>query len=179
MTTIDQNKLIEDYIPLVHSICRKYCLSLSWAFTYDEVFAFGCLGLVKAARTYDPSRGAIFKTYAYILIRGAIIDEIRQWYRSPIAVQNKPIDPKDPDKDVEIYFVNDRTPESELRMKQECLKLMEIVRDLTQRMQDVVQLYYFEELTMKEIGRKLHISEARVSQLNKQLISKLSIALKA
>jgi len=39
---------------------------------YDERFGVGCLGLVKAAKTYDPSRNCTFSTYAYAWIRSAI-----------------------------------------------------------------------------------------------------------
>jgi hypothetical protein len=36
------------------------------------------MGLMHAAATYDPTRGASFKTFAYTAIRGAILDEIRK-----------------------------------------------------------------------------------------------------
>jgi RNA polymerase sigma factor for flagellar operon FliA len=39
----------------------------------------GTVGLVKAAHDYDSSHQAEFKTYAYIRIRGAILDELRNW----------------------------------------------------------------------------------------------------
>jgi len=37
----------------------------------------GTVGLVRAARDFDPSRQAEFKTYAYIRIKGAVLDELR------------------------------------------------------------------------------------------------------
>ena len=36
------------------------------------------IGLMHAATTYDPMRGASFKTFAFTAIRGAILDEIRK-----------------------------------------------------------------------------------------------------
>src|SRR5688500_11220711 len=36
------------------------------------------MGLLHAATTFDPGRGASFKTFAYTAIRGAILDEVRR-----------------------------------------------------------------------------------------------------
>ena len=42
----------------------------------------------------------------------------------------------------------------------------------------VLSLYYYEELTLKEIGKVLGVSESRVSQLNNRAISNLRSAMK-
>lgn len=42
----------------------------------------------------------------------------------------------------------------------------------------VLSLYYYEELTLKEIGKVLGVSESRVSQLNNRAISNLRVAMK-
>lgn len=42
----------------------------------------------------------------------------------------------------------------------------------------VVVLYYYEELTLKEIGEVLEVSESRISQLHSQAISKIVAGLK-
>ena len=42
----------------------------------------------------------------------------------------------------------------------------------------VLSLYYYEELTLKEIAEILGVSESRVSQLNNRAISNLRAAMK-
>ena len=42
----------------------------------------------------------------------------------------------------------------------------------------VLSLYYYEELTLKEIGEILGVSESRVSQLNNRALSNLKAAMK-
>lgn len=44
----------------------------------DEIEAAGNLGLVEAADKFDPSKGVDFKNFAYLRIRGAVIDAVRQ-----------------------------------------------------------------------------------------------------
>jgi RNA polymerase sigma factor for flagellar operon FliA len=43
----------------------------------------------------------------------------------------------------------------------------------------VLSLYYFEELTMKEVGKVLHLTESRISQLHTQAVLRLRGKLKA
>lgn len=45
-----------------------------------------------------------------------------------------------------------------------------------EREQMVIQLYYFEELTLKEISEILGITESRISQIHKSVIRKIRIA---
>ena len=44
----------------------------------DDLEEVGILGLLTAARNYDPARGASFRTFAYIAIQGAVLDELRR-----------------------------------------------------------------------------------------------------
>ncbi len=46
--------------------------------------------------------------------------------------------------------------------------LRSYIEQLAPRLRDVVKLYYFEDLQLKEIGRRLGVGEARVSQILKQ-----------
>ena len=51
--------------------------------------------------------------------------------------------------------------------------LRHIVKGLTRQNRLIVILYYYEQLTMREIGMTLGISESRVSQLHNKLIDKI------
>ncbi len=51
--------------------------------------------------------------------------------------------------------------------------IMEVLEEFSQKDQMVVQLYYFEELNLKEISQILSITESRVSQIHKSVISKI------
>ena len=44
---------------------------------------------------------------------------------------------------------------------------------LTEKEQKVILLYYYEDLTLKEIARVLEVSESRVSQLHTRALMKL------
>lgn len=44
---------------------------------------------------------------------------------------------------------------------------------LTEKEKRVILLYYYEDLTLKEISRILEVSESRVSQLHTKALSKM------
>lgn len=58
-------------------------------------------------------------------------------------------------------------------------RLLEAIDRLAERERQVVALYYLEELTMKEVGAVLGITESRVSQLHTQAMLHLRAALAA
>ena len=57
--------------------------------------------------------------------------------------------------------------------------LMRVVEELNERDQVVIALYYFEGLTLAEIGRVLGVSESRISQVHSRATSLLRAKLVA
>ncbi len=72
-----EDEWIVRYLPLVRHIVERVASGLGARVDREELVSAGTLGLVRAARAYDASKHADFKTYAYIRIRGAVIDELR------------------------------------------------------------------------------------------------------
>ena len=81
-----EEQWILQYLPLVRHIVRKIADSIHAREDYDDLASAGTVGLVKAARSFDPRRNVTFKTYAYIRIRGAVIDELRNRSFTPAAM---------------------------------------------------------------------------------------------
>jgi len=57
--------------------------------------------------------------------------------------------------------------------EEELQRLQEAISKLPERYQQLLALYYQEELTLKEVGLVLGVSESRVCQLHAQIISRL------
>ncbi|OON94035.1 MAG: RNA polymerase subunit sigma [Candidatus Epulonipiscioides saccharophilum] len=71
-----------------------------------------------------------------------------------------------------------KNPYQELENK-EALEILEReILALTEREQLLIKLYYYEELTLKEISLVLEVSESRVSQIHSKLMLKLRNKLK-
>lgn len=67
-------------LPLVHSLANRF---RGRGIEYEELFAAGSLGLVKAYDKFDESRGLCFSTYAVPVILG----EIRRLFRDGGSVK--------------------------------------------------------------------------------------------
>jgi RNA polymerase sigma factor for flagellar operon FliA len=74
----DDDRFIEEYRPLVHSIAQKLRTQLDLQGDPEDLAAYGFRGLLEARSRYDASRGVQFNTFAYYRIRGAILDGVRK-----------------------------------------------------------------------------------------------------
>jgi RNA polymerase sigma factor for flagellar operon FliA len=74
---VDREKLVLENIGLVHHVLGKMSSYLPPNLDYEDLVQQGLVGLVEAANTFDPTKEIRFSTYAYIRIRGAIIDVLR------------------------------------------------------------------------------------------------------
>jgi RNA polymerase sigma factor FliA len=63
---------------LVIPIARNFQKRLPPSVDFDDLVGAGNLGLVEAARRYNPARGSSFNTFAKHRIRGAIGDSLRR-----------------------------------------------------------------------------------------------------
>lgn len=75
--------------PLVRRIAYYVMARLPPSVQVDDLIQAGMIGLLEASRSYDPSQGATFETYAGIRIRGAMIDEIRKYDWTPRTLRKK------------------------------------------------------------------------------------------
>jgi RNA polymerase sigma factor for flagellar operon FliA len=74
----DRDRLVVDYLPLVKHVVARLPVSLPPTLDREDLYGAGVLGLMHAAKTFNPARGASFKTHAFGNVRGAILDEIRK-----------------------------------------------------------------------------------------------------
>ncbi|MEM1117228.1 MAG: sigma-70 family RNA polymerase sigma factor [Bacteroidota bacterium] len=64
-------------VPLVRSILGKVTVPDHPLASMEDLESAGLVGLVEALDAYDPAQGTRFMTYAYLRVRGAIIDYLR------------------------------------------------------------------------------------------------------
>ena len=84
-----ESNLVRQYAPLVKRIAHHLSHRLPSTVEFDDLLQAGMLGLLEAARKYNPAEGASFETFAGIRIRGAMIDEVRPMDWTPRSVHRK------------------------------------------------------------------------------------------
>jgi len=85
----DAERLVTEHAPLVKRLAYHLVGRLPSSVMVDDLIQAGMIGLLDAARQYDPTQGASFETYATIRVRGAMIDELRRNDWAPKSVHKK------------------------------------------------------------------------------------------
>mgnify|MGYP002624133007 CR=1 FL=1 len=119
------------------------------------------------------------------IIKEMGIDEAEYWEiqelasRGFIASLDEVMQLDDGDVSIEATLADDRiTAEQRLEDESEREILAQSLSELPERERNMLSLYYFEGLTLKEIGEVLGVSESRISQIHGKGLSMLRTILK-
>ena len=79
----DPAAVLEQYKAWIHRIAKKYygLVNNSGAYDAEDLYQAGCLGLIKAQKTYNPESGLKFLTWSYNPIAQAMLEQLG--YREP------------------------------------------------------------------------------------------------
>jgi RNA polymerase sigma factor for flagellar operon FliA len=88
-TPHDVDRLVCEHLQLVYYVVAEVAPRLPNHVQRDDLVSAGMLGLVQAAKSFDPSRGIAFDRYASTRIRGALLDELRgrDWASRSVRVK--------------------------------------------------------------------------------------------
>jgi RNA polymerase primary sigma factor len=184
-------RLVEANLRFVVSYAKRY---RGLGVSFLDLIHGGNLGLIEAARRFDPSRNVKFITYAVWWIREAMMhvlaDETRAFSFPPkmFAVLhsghedvslNEPIGGQDgASRELADMLAQDAVPiEDEMIHRADLDELAEALRDLDGKEREVVALRFGleddEPRTLQEIGDRLHLSRERVRQIESRAKEKL------
>lgn len=168
--------MVIDNLGLVGSLAAKYYKKLGYS--YDEVFQAGAVGLIVAARNYNPEKNCKFSTYAYWNIFGYIMNLCRSdtWNGAnreerfkghhPLSLNNE-CTMEDGQPTEFINLVED--PED----KYERSELQLLLNKLTDEERFIVTKYYLEGYFQREIAEELNCSQNKISVVLKKSLLKL------
>lgn len=70
-------------------------------------------------------------------------------------------------------LLSEHNTEAQIEKDELIEHIKDILSKFSERDQMIIQLYYYEELSLKEISEILNITESRISQIHKRLITKI------
>src|ERR1043165_3964209 len=84
-----RNELINHYSYLVKITAGRLVTSLPRGLDREDLIGAGVIGLIKSVDQFDPTRDVKFETYAIALIRGAILEMLRDEDWVPRSIREK------------------------------------------------------------------------------------------
>ena len=84
-----RNDLINHYSYLVKITAGRLVTSLPGGLDREDLVGAGVIGLIKSVDQFDPTRDVKFETYAIALIRGAILEMLRDEDWVPRSIREK------------------------------------------------------------------------------------------
>lgn len=70
--------LVRAHMPMVNRVAVHLRARIPPLIEFEELVQVGMVGLIEAARAFDPEKGVNFELFALRRIRGAMIDEVRR-----------------------------------------------------------------------------------------------------
>ena len=70
--------LVMQHLGLVKRVALHLKVRIPPFMELDELIQVGMIGLLEAARAFNPDKGVDFENFALSRVRGAILDEVRQ-----------------------------------------------------------------------------------------------------
>lgn len=164
----NRDKWVLRHLPLVRSIANRMRPALPQLEVGDLVSA-GTIGLIEAVDRYDARRGVPFASFAYLRIKGAIIDEMSRLVASKTLrdASFEPLSLEAPIIEEQNLTLMDLTVDrlaAEPQRGAELTELLEAIRHLPRREREMLGLSAA-GYSVTEIARLYGCSQSLASQL--------------
>lgn len=177
-STKARNTLIEHNLRLVAHIVKKFEHDIN---IQDDLISIGTIGLIKGIDTYSDSKNVKLTTYCARCIQNEILMYYRSnnKYNKNISINDSIGYDKDGNEITIVDILKCEKPDFALDLyEKENMKLLsKYINVLTQREKEIIMYRYglggFDELTQKEIAKKIHISRSYVSRIEKRALTKM------
>jgi RNA polymerase sigma factor (sigma-70 family) len=165
-----RDRLVQQHMGFARGLAKRLGQSLPPHVDADALESDALLGLLMAARSFDPERGVAFTTYAAKRIHGAMLDGLRgrqgcsRGRRPPVVMSlaKRVLDTDGREVTLgDVLSENQEPVGAALECHEQVEHLLSCVQTTERRM---VREYYFDELTQDEIGARHGMSASRVSQ---------------
>lgn len=174
-----KNILIEKNMRLVAHMVKKY---VSLDRDVEDLLSVGTIGLIKAVNTFDMNKSCRLATYAAKCIDNELLMMLRNEKRKSREVSI--YEPIGTDKEgneislMEVVKTDDPDVVGNYVMKQDIERVVKAIDEvLTVREKEIIiyryGLFGNEEITQRELARKLNISRSYVSRIEKKALTKL------
>lgn len=162
----DRQSIVLGYLPMARRVAGTFVRP---GVERDDLVQVAALGLLHAADRFDDRRGVPFEAYALLTMRG----ELRHYVRDACRRQQLEV----------VSCLAGRferaVEDADLARIDQRVALERVVEGLDPRSRSIVRLRFDSDLTLRDIGRRLGMSESHVCRLLARALRTLAAELGA
>lgn len=132
----------------------------------EDLVSWGMIGLVQAARAFDPTRSASFSTMACLAIERAIIRGVnREWRpdeaRATVSLDAGPFEEEGADRFVD-FLAGDEDVESRIVASETGLAVRQALAELPEDQRELIERHYLQDEAVRDIAREMGVTRQAV-----------------
>jgi RNA polymerase sigma factor (sigma-70 family) len=163
------SETVEKYKNQINATVRWYVSSLPRHIAQheaDDLASEAKIAFVECLKTWDPRKGELWP-YVSVRLKGAMQDYLRKRGGDPVAGLYEYITSA---ANVYMAFNKKSIAHEEI---DKTLHLDSAMKDFTDKEKAVINKYYQQDMTFKEIGKEIGLSESQVSRICKDTTARL------
>ncbi len=172
------NKLIVHNLRLVVYIAKKF---ENTGVPVDDLSSIGTMGLIKAVRSFVPSKNIKFATYASRCVENEILMFLRRRSNKNIDISMDDALSTDADGNelnlIDVLYTDENEISKNMEAESDRDMIWKSLECLTEREKEIMIMRYglkgAREKTQKEVADIIGISQSYISRLEKRILKKL------
>lgn len=170
MLTKEMELLVTENMGLAWRVVKEF---ISTGIEYDDLRSLAYLGLVKAAKSFDPEKGYKFSSFANRCMRNEILLYLRQRRKQVPCISYDAI--MEEGETPYLDFLGKEDPE--LKQIDNIGWYDALTRNLSDREKKVVDLVIMHKKSQTAICKEMGISQSYISRIRKTVTQKMKAAL--
>ena len=172
------NKLIVHNLRLVVYIAKKF---ENTGVPVDDLSSIGTMGLIKAVKSFVPSKNIKFATYASRCVENEILMYLRKRSNKNIDISMDEALSTDADGNelnlIDVLYTDENEISKNMEIESDKKVIWQSLDCLTQREREIMIMRFgltgAKEKTQKEVADIIGISQSYISRLEKRILKKL------
>lgn len=165
--------LINKFNPLLISFMHKYQYD-----SYDDMMQDGREVIIRSIYEFDITKGKDFTGYVNMVLRHSFLEKIRKRHFDISLNTRCNNDDSDGDEIIDMIAGNELTPEDAFLKNMIYNNIKEAIDKLTEKQRKIIKMYFYDDISMADISRKIGVNYQGVVKLKNRAIKKLKSEIK-
>jgi len=148
---------LSEYLPMVRRMAWSVAHRVPGFISVDDLNSEGLMALVEASQQYDDKRGAAFFTFAFLRVRGKMLQHVHRECRHASLIRRAPVSPLAPQLS---------PPEHQAAVRETVERMLEGISNLPWRRRALME-GLADDHDLKDVAAELELSMSNAYKLKR------------